>query len=224
MKIVFATSCHPGSFNFLKNGGFEDKINDIDYPFNERWIILNNGDEDLFTETFKKRADKVIVSSKMAYDVLNFFKLDFPDFQQGRFNGYLYSIAPLTQLFLAKDFDYVCYMCPDVRMARHSHWIEDGLKSIKGPMVAARPRRWPSPDFETIKKTQVFSDHCYLIPTGIFRNPDVYKYKKTKKEFKIFSWYGGDNFEVKISKFLYGTHQYEKIIGSGEIIHSDNYE
>lgn len=221
-KVVYSTNCYEKDFEFADED-FEYRIALNKYDFTETWIIvLNTKDPQDIALRFEYRADKVIIANQVVDKALKFFDLDRNSFKDEYADGYKYSIASLIELYMARDFDYICHFTSDVSLHTSSDWITPGIKSIINGASAARPGY---PRYETSKteeekkpKTNIFSDHAYLIPVKEFLDKSIYHLTSPKVE-KIHPSYGGESFERKITRYLMANNKYEEIIPNSEIIH-----
>ncbi len=220
-KVLFSTNCYFKDWELLADGKFYDKFLLNDYPFKERWMtILNVPDPEEVADIFSTQADRVIIAEEVAKDVLEFFHLKKDDFKDKDGDGYIYSISSLIDLYLAKDFDYICHFCGDVELKTLNNWITEGIKKIDKDIVSARPLkpRYELSDPEDGQdKTQIFSDHCYLIPVSLFRNPDWIHAEPLVDN--VHPKYGGKSFERRMTTYLQKNNLFESIISTAEVIH-----
>lgn len=224
-KIVYSINCWEQDYRILADD-YEYRVALNDYPFDEMWlIVLNVNDKEDVKRLFKGRGIKLFFADELEKEVLSFFKLTKDSFEDQYANGYKYSIASLIELYLAKDFDYICHFTSDVSLVRKGNWIREGIKEIEsefGECVAARPG---FPVYESsketerkIRKTQVFSDHCYLLPVKKFRSSLPF-IQASPRVLGIHPLYGGESFERKITRLLLVCDYHEVVINSAEILH-----
>lgn len=182
MRILYSTNCYHKDYKIVADE-YEYRLLLNDYPFAERWIIiLNVNDEKEVVSKFKGKVDRCILASEMAGAALNFFNLNKNSFKDDKGDGYIYSIASLIELYLARNFDYVCHYMSDVALYKRKDWITPAIGLIQNAVVSARPgfpryEITPKVDKE-ISSTQDFSDHVYLIPVKYFRRPDLFSQQK----------------------------------------------
>lgn len=220
MKILFATNTYFKDVDFLLTGGFADKYLLNSYNFTAKLLtILNVDNEKKMQAIFSTFCDQVLITSEVAGEVLSFFKLKREDFIDEYGDGYFYSISSFIELYFGKDYDYICHFCGDVELYTKKDWITEGLGLIQNDIVSARPRRprYVLEEKNPERETQVFSDHCYLIPVKLFRNPEIYQ--TTSLVEGIHPPYGGRSFERMVTTFLKRYHKYQAIVQSAEVIH-----
>lgn len=220
-KVVFSTNCYYKDFHIV-NRDLEYRAALCNYPFDEIWVTINNvPDIEKVKKMFEGRA-RVIVAEEVFSEACKFFNLTLDDFKDKYADGTIYSIASLVDLYLAKDFDYICHFCSDSELFKGGDWVTPAIKAIEsGEFVVARPM-YPRYELQVVdngeRKTQVFSDHAYVIPVKKFRCPEPYKFKEPKIE-DIHPIYGGDSFERKMTRYMHATNTWEKIIPITEEYH-----
>jgi hypothetical protein len=203
VKVLFSTKTYQNDFMPMANGKFSSKWQKCLYPFAEKWIVINNvQDEDRVAKLFEGVADRVIKSSEYYQQALKFFNLKIHDFK----GGYYYSICELIELYLAKDFDYICHFASDCEMEGDGNWIDYALEAINDKVVAVQPHcqgaGWEEMD-------QFFTDQCYLIPVKEFRRR-IYNYQEP-----LLPQYpdkGGDDFERLAARYLHNNGKYRRIL------------
>jgi len=216
-KVLFSTNCYKKDHKYLVQGGFEYKYLLCDYHFDEKIIITNK------VKGFGKEnnIDRNIYSEKTLFH----FELPtdcFVDKKTG-IDGYIYSIDSLIELFLAKDFDYICHFCGDVELYKKADWITEGIKKIEGGCFGARPKL-PRYDLQAeseqkLTETDIFSDHVYLISVRKILEdlPKIFSLTQPTCT-DIHPSYGGESFERKMTRYLQATYQKLAIIQNAEEI------
>jgi hypothetical protein len=197
-KVVFATKCYYKDYYKFLQSYFDDKWKGCKYDFDDKWLILNNG-----IPEGTKFPCKTFAVSDCEKEVLDFFKLKRDDFLLNGHDGYKYSIAELTAIYLAKDFKYLCYIQSDCEMIPYN-WITQGIKELETHSVVSpysRVNTWGETD-------HFFSDQAFLIKVAEFRKP-IYSIPGYMKEYPI---YGGNYFEMMVGKYLHKTGKTRKII------------
>jgi len=198
-SVLFATKTWKGDYHHFLQSAFEDKWKDCKYDFTDKWLMINNGVPD--------GALKGIEVEPLVDEVLDFFKLTRDDFKDNRYDGFWYSIAELTAIYKAKDYEYLCWVQGDCRITPPYDWVTQGIKELENCSVVA-----PSSEVNTWHGKDgldhFFSDQAFLIKVDEFRKP-IYGIKGYMKEYPI---YGGNYFEMMVGKYLHKTKKHRKII------------
>jgi hypothetical protein len=210
-RVLFTTKTYHNDFGPMANGGFSRKWQKCDYPFAEKWILINNvQDEDKVASLFKGGLDeRAIKSSEYYQQALDFFGLTIADFK----GGYYYSICELIELYLAKDFDYIVHFAGDCELDADGNWINPAIESLDGKIVTASPHCQGA---RMVDLDQFFSDQCYLIPVKKFRRK-IYNLKEP-----VLPQYppkGGDDFEHLVARYLHKFGKYRKVLGDFTYVH-----
>ena len=198
---LFATKTWKGDYFHFLQSAFEDKWKDCKYDFDDKWLMINNG--------VPKDTLKGIEVAPLVDEVLDFFKLKRDDFKDNGYDGFYYSIAELTAIYLAKDFDYLCWIQGDCRLSKPYDWVTPGIESLKKEDISvvapfSEVNTWHDKD----GLDHFFSDQAFLIKVDEFRKP-IYGIKGYMKEYPI---YGGNYFEMMVGKYLHKENKYRKII------------
>ena len=173
------------------------------YPFDDKILFINNEiSRDVKFPCKTIRVDDYIIP------VLDFFGLNADSFTKNGNSGFWYSIAELTAIYMAKDFDYLCWVQSDCRTK--GDWITPGLKeldkkdiSVVSPVSAVNT--WHKRD----GLDQFFSDQAYLIKVSEFRKK-IYDYKEPYQP--EYPFYGGASFEYKVGQYLKNNNKYRRIL------------
>ncbi len=195
--VCFASKCWSGDWTKLVFGGFEAKAKSADYPFDRKIFLLNNGVPENIA--FGTRVD----ATKRR--VLEYFNLTEESFK----GGYKYSIAELTAIYLANDFDYLCYVQGDC-VCSTGDWVTEGVAILeKNPEIAVvSPRSEVNTWHGADGLDQFFSDQCFLVRVKEFSG-QIYG---GGEEIPEYPHHGGDSFEKKAAQYLRRTGKYRKIL------------
>ena len=199
MKVLFATKCWGGDWQKFLAGAFERKV--PDYPLCEKWLLINNS----VPPKVKFKVDKTIRVEDYAERALNFFNLKESDFK----GGYVYSIAELVCLYLAKDFDYLVWIQGDVMV--DGKWVKKALQILrkKHYIAVVSPSSEVNTYHDELGLDQEFSDQCFVVRVREFRQ-QIYNYKSPNQ--KNYPDYGGHSFEYKCGQYLKNNNKFRKIL------------
>jgi len=205
--IVFSSKCWQGDYHHFLSGAFERKYKGCQYPFNEKWLMVNNITDDVKVEDLEHLADRVVDVGGFSEEVLKFFNLKKEDFK----GGYYYSIAELTAIYLAKDFDYLCWIQGDCTINPPGDWITEGIevleknKDISVVSPFSENNTWHDENY----LDHFFSDQGYLIRVNEFRKR-IYNYQKPFLE--QYPDHGGISFERMCGRYLFNTGKFRRIL------------
>lgn len=229
-KVSFFTQCYEQDWHaIIDSGGFTRKIENLNYKFVKKTLIITNVDDRLLVESkLKKLIDEKIIDEYYFTDdysdeILKFFDISIDSFN----GGYWYSIAPLLSVYLC-DSDYLVYLTGDSLTEKNDYnWIDEGIKIMENDFrVKAVNPVWnlKYDEAKNEEKNYIlrgfklenndpnwcygmgFSDQCFLIPTKLFKTK-IYNEKNQQSDFD-FPKYAGDSFEKRISSFLKNNNFY----------------
>lgn len=188
MKVLFASKCWGGDWTHFQAGALDRKAEAIGYPFAEKWLMVNNG-----VPTLDFDADKVVLVDAVADETLEHFNLFRSDFN----GGYYYSIAELSCLYLAEEFDYLCWVQGDC-LPEPGDWVTQGIQILENdPNISVIS---PGSDVNTWGEVdQFFSDQAFLVRVPEFRQ-QIYNY--TEPIIEDYPEHGGDSFERLAARYL----------------------
>ncbi len=209
MKTLFTSKAWQGDYRRLLAGGFDRKHSLCKYPFDERWLLLNNIDDELDKKTVKELtgADLVVWAADHADEALDFFGLKKKDLGK----AYYYSICELVELYLAKDFDYLCHFASDTLLSKPYDWITPSIKLMETDptIITTSPNSEDSMAYGM--KNQFFSDQAYIIKVDEWRKPGVFSY--LFPDLNEFPSYGGDAlFERRAARYLNNHGKYRQLL------------
>jgi hypothetical protein len=117
--VSFFTCCYEADWEFfLKEDRLKEMIERCNYPFASKNLVINNVDDRdkviQFAELAIKEGiiDNYFFSEDHAERVLERFSIKRKDFRLDGFDGYWYSIAPLTAVYLCST-EYILYFMGD---------------------------------------------------------------------------------------------------------------
>jgi hypothetical protein len=204
-SVLFTTKCWKNDWYKFLGNAFERKWQSCQYPFDKKWLMLNNDVPEEAMDNF--RADRIINVPAYADEVLDFFNLKREDFK----GGFWYSIAELAELYFARDFDYLCHLSSDSLIVPPKDWITKGIEILKNePQVSvvspsSRVNTWHNEK----GLDQYFSDQGYLIRVPEFRQK-IYNFNKP--ELPDYPRHGGNSFEKKVAQYLINTNHFRRIL------------
>ena len=226
-SVTFFTQCYEGDWQaIILNGGIERKLENLDYKFTKKILIITNVENrDIVEESIKQLVDKNILDGYFFTDdysdeVLEFFNIDKDSFN----GGYWYSISPLLSIYLC-DTDYMVYLTGDSLTEKTDYdWISKGIEMmLLNPKIKSANPVW-NHDFNnaeqqennlnnhTFEKSlewwygQGFSDQCFLIKTETFKNK-IYNNHNNLSDIH-YPKYAGESFEKRVYSFLLNQNYY----------------
>jgi hypothetical protein len=207
MKTLFATKVWSGDYTKFLSGAFERKYKPLNFDFNVKWLLKNNG----LPEGVKfSCADRYIDVEKNSQEALRWFGLNRNSFKVGNNDGYYYSIAEITLLYLAGGFDYLVYIQGDTIIKKGDGFVKKAIKVLEEDEFISVVS--PKSDVNTWENKlgldTFFSDQAFVIRVPEFRKR-IFNYPGVIKEFPE---YAGDSFEHKICKYLRANHKYRLIL------------
>jgi len=219
MSILMATKCWEGDYAKFLEDAFKHKWKPLNFEFEEKWLMLNNGVPKQTQKEYLKYADKAIDVKFYIPYVLSFFGLKKKDFK----GGFWYSIAELTCIFLAEYFDYLFWIQGDCILKKPfrylpNKFIQKGIKILKtNPHISVvSPESEVNTWHDDSGLDQFFSDQCFLIRIKEFRQK-IYNYKTPK--LNEFPSHGGDSFERLCARYLRNNNKYRRILNESYLIH-----
>lgn len=195
-KVLFCSKTYFGDYHKFLSGAFDRKV--PPYPFDDKILMLNNG-----VPEGVKFPCKTLDVIPLIDQVLDFYNLKHADIAK----GFWYSIAELTAIYYAKNYDYLCWVQGDC--LTEGDWITPGIKILEEYKTISCVS--PYSDVNTWDKgnlDQFFSDQSFLVRVKEFRKP-IYNYKGRIKEFPS---HGGNSFEHMVAKYLRANNKYRRIL------------
>ena len=219
MTTTFATKCYEKDWEILiKQGGIKNKINNLNYNFDKRVLLINNVND---INLVKQEADKLIsqniidecyVVEEHAGKVLEEF-----DIIKESFNGgYYYSITELTSIHLCNT-DYLLQLTGDtICEEKNFNWINKAINTMENnPKILVANATWNFKYYEAKSESfdededwyygYGFSDQCYLIKTSNF-NQSIYNEHNPISD--RYPSYGGELFEKRVDSYMRNKELY----------------
>jgi hypothetical protein len=216
-SVSFFTCCYEADWEFfLKEGRLKEMIERCNYAFASRNLIINNVNDKNEVIQYAGLAikngiiDNYFFSEDYASHVLEKFSVKRKSFRLDGFDGYCYSIAPLTAIYLCSTA-YILYFMGDCMLNEKYafNWIENGVNKLQGDKIFCITPLW---NYYTKKAEseifagddiyyydQGFSDQCFLASAKKM-NGNIYNEYNVKSE--IFPVYGGNHFERRIFCYI----------------------
>ena len=215
--VSFFTCCYKADWEFfLKEGRLKEMIERCNHNFASRNLIINNVDDKQEVVKYAELAvqdnviDNYFFSEEYAGHVLEKFAIKRKDFRLDGFDGYWYSIAPLTAIYLCST-TYILYFMGDCILSKKYDvdWIEDAIKQLQPQAVFCVTPLWNYYD-ERVEGDlllndgdyaydQGFSDQCFLAETQKLNGQIYNEYNTSSERFPI---YGGNHFERRIFCYI----------------------
>lgn len=226
-NITFFTQCYEGDWkSLILNGGIERKLENLNYNFTKKTLIITNVENrNIVEESIKNLVERNIIDDYHFTDdysdkVLDFFNIDKESFN----GGYWYSIAPLLSIYLC-DTDYMVYLTGDSLTEKTDYdWISKGIELLKSNDKIKSVNPVWNYDFtnaeqqeneltnHTFEKNsewwygQGFSDQCFLIKTKTFKEKIYNNHNKLSDIH--YPKYAGESFEKRVYSFLLNNNYY----------------
>lgn len=216
-SVSFFTCCYKADWEFfLKEGRLKEMIDRCNYPFASKNLIINNVDDKQEVIKYADLAisngviDNYFFSEDYIDEVLKKFSIKPKDFRLDGYDGYWYSIAPLTAVFLCSS-SYILYFTGDCMLDKKYsfNWIGNGIDRLKETNIFCVSLLWDyyskQMDDGIINEDEMylydngFSDQCFLCETKKL-NADIYNEYNAKSE--IFPIYGGNHFERRVFSYV----------------------
>lgn len=191
-KVLFCSKTYFGDYHKFLSGAFDRKV--PPYPFDDKILMLNNG-----VPEGVKFPCKTLDVIPLIDQVLDFYNLKHADIAK----GFWYSIAELTAIYYAKDYDYLCWVQGD--SLTEGDWITPGIKILEEDKTVSAIS--PYSECNTWGDDWHFSDQSFLIRVKEFRNP-IYEVSDVPD----YPEYAGETFEKMCGNYLKKNHLTRKIL------------
>ncbi len=234
-KVTFCTQCREKDWEIIiKNNGFTSKINNINFIFNEKILLITNILNKNIIKKYiinlinNKYIDKYFFCDEIKDIILNYFSIN-----ESSFNGGLwYSIGPLTAIFYCKS-DYLVYNTADSICQKNTYnWVGEGIKLLNSnKQIKVISPVW-NLEYDNAKNDQSFyeqefkiltndiddknwtydfgfSDQCFLIKVEDFKK-QIYNEINNLSEM-FYPKHAGDSFEKRVSSYLKNNHFYRAV-------------
>ncbi|PSL23693.1 hypothetical protein [Chitinophaga ginsengisoli] len=227
--VSFFTVCYEGDWErILKENRLERIIRQCNYHFFEKGLIINNVKDRSLVERYAEEAvkkgiiDVYFFSEDYSDKILSEFSIKRSSFRLDFYDGYYYSIGPLTAVYNAKG-KYLLYFTGDCLIETHSvPWISESIERMEADkqiFVASARGADTEPECnhhaigedESYIYTNGFSDQCFLVETRRLRDKIYNHYHYYTERYPI---YGGDLFERRVNGYMCGN-QLSRIVKKG---------
>jgi hypothetical protein len=214
--VSFFTCCYKADWEFfLKEGRLKEMIDRCHYDFDSRNLVINNV---IDREEVKRYADKAVTdgvidqyffSDEYIGGALRHFHLKRKYFRLDGYDGYWYSVAPLTAAFVCTT-SYLLFFTGDCMMQEKydGAWIQEGIGQLQDEKIFCVTPLWAYFDKKVEKNfkegvncfyDQGFSDQCFLARSRDLRG-DIYNEYHVLSE--VFPIYGGNHFERRVFCYI----------------------
>jgi len=215
MKVLFATKVWSGDLNKFLRGAFERKVDGCGFNFADRWLMINNGIPCRAVDDLRISGKKIIVADH-AQETLDYFGLTEDSFE----GGYVYSIAELVCLYLAKDFDYLVWVQGDCLLEQsNSSFAGDAIAELIGEVSTVAPLSNCNGYHDKNGLDHFFSDQCYVVKVPEYRQKI---YGLTAPVLPEYPPHGGSSFERMVGRYLHTSKRYRKIL-TNYYVHHEAY-
>jgi len=215
--VSFFTVCYEKDWEkILKENRIGTMISNCNFPFNEKVLIINNVNDRQLVERYAKEAvhnqiiDKYYFSEDFSEQLLSAFSIKRKSFILDTFDGYWYSIGPLSAVYCCQS-KYLLYLTGDCDIPlSNSPWIDDAIELFKSnsSILIANPV-WDNKIEEALAESfdedskwyygNGCSDQCFLVEKDrLYGN--VYNYYHRLSE--RYPMYGGNIFERRIFSYM----------------------
>jgi len=224
--VSFFTICYEGDWErILKENRLERIIGQCKYDFSERGLIINNVKDRPTVEQYAKDAvqkgiiDVYYFSEDYSAEILKQFSIRRESFHLDFYDGYYYSIGPLTAVFLAKS-KYLVYLTGDCLIdPKSAPWIGESAERMDADkqIFVASARGWDtniectwyaSKEDESYIYTYGFSDQCFMVEPSRLRGDIYNEYHYYTERYPV---YGGRLFEKRVNSYMC-NHQLNRIV------------
>lgn len=219
MTTTFVTKCYEKDWEILiKQGGIQNKINNLNYNFDKKLLFINNVDD---INLVKQEADKLIsqniideyyVVEEYADEALKKFNITKESFN----GGYYYSITELVSIHLC-DTDYLLYLASDsILENKNFNWVDKAINIMENnPKILVANATWNFKYDEAERESfseddewyygYGFSDQCYFIKTSNFNQSIYNEYNSASDRYPS---YGGECFEKRVDSYMRNKELY----------------
>jgi len=217
-SVSFFTICYEGDWERILIGDrLETMVKRCGIDFFEKVLIITNVNDREKVEKFailaveNKVIDAYYFSEDYSDEILKAFSIQRKSFVLDFYDGYCYSMGPLTAVYQCKS-DYLLFFTGDcmVEPDKSSYWITEGIKLLESdkkilianPLWAYNQGEVSNESFKEDKDWYYgygFSDQCFLVEVKRLQG-NVYNYYHVESE--RYPVYGGNLFEKRIDNFM----------------------
>lgn len=218
MDISFYTICYEADWrSILIEGRLSKLIKSCNHNFRYKNLIINNVQNRILVEYYAQKAieaniiDNYFFSSDLYDEVLTYFKIKRRSFMLDGYDGFFYSIAPLTSIYLCNT-EFIMFFTGDciIKNESNSRWIIDAMEMMNKnkDIFVANPlwdydkgecKRQSFAEDENWRYGFGFTDQCFLIKTLNIKQPIFGYYHVSSESYPI---YGGNLFERRVNSYM----------------------
>ena len=207
MSVTFATKTWGGDYKKFLGGAFERKINSINYPFDEKILVVNNGvpEEVYFKQSY-------VNAPALQKEILRFFDLTEEDFE----GGINYALGELAGIWLCNGI-YGCWVQGDV-LTTGGDWVTPSITVLENEpdVLLVSPFSEVNTWHDKDGYDQECSDQAFVFRVSDLRRADIYQIPGRDENYPL---YGGNSFEHMIGNYLKATGKKRKILKSFYVLH-----
>jgi hypothetical protein len=218
-SVSFFTNCYENDWErVLVENRLEAMIKRCNYDFLERVLIINNVKDRTKVEQYaieavsKNIIDAYYFSEDHSEKILSAFSIKRDSFFLDFYDGYWYSMGPLSAVYFCKA-KYLLYFTCDCIMetkASSSHWIAESITALQKDhsIFVANPfwndnivesRHDKFKEENNFIHVSAFSDQCFLVENGRLRG-DIYNtYHYASEKYPV---YAGNLFEKRVYSYM----------------------
>lgn len=227
--VSFFTICYEGDWErILKENRLERIIRQCNYDFSEKGLIINNVKDRPTVEQYAKEAvkngiiDVYYFSEDYSDEILTKFSITRNSFKLDFYDGYYYSIGPLTAVYLAKG-KYLLYLTGDCLIEPQSvAWIDESVErmendknifvaSARGVDTNIECTWYASKEDDSFFYTHGFSDQCFMVEPRRLHGDIYNNYHYYTERYPV---YGGHLFEKRVNSYMC-VNQLDRIVKKG---------
>ncbi len=216
-QVSFFTCCYKADWEFfLKQGRLKEMIERCHHAFATKNLIINNVDDRQEVNRYAKLAvqegviDHYFFSEDYTEQVLEHFSIKRKDFWLDGFDGYWYSVAPLTAIFLCST-NYMLYFMGDCMPDKRYtfDWVKESVHKLNKHNVFCITPYWQQFNTQKVDNFLMedqncfydrgFSDQCILAQTQKLKGTIYNEYNAGSEIFPI---YGGNHFERRVFCYI----------------------
>lgn len=232
-EVSFFTNCYEGDWRtLLKTDRLKNIIQSCNYSFAFKGLIINNVNNNEEVTFYAEQAiqcgiiDAYYFSNDYNIEVLKNFKIERRSFLTDACDGYWYSIAPLTAIYLCKT-NYLLYLTCDCEiLPNKTNWIELGKNLLlQDEYLVVNPTWTYQPElvkkeslreFESYYKNEGFSDQCFLIDRKPFLESIYNEHHPSSNRYPVYS---GNSFERRVNSYMRNHHKYRIVLKNVSYLH-----
>lgn len=224
-SVSFFTNCYEADWEtLLCTSRLQQMIEGCRYTFTFRGLIINNVTNPLRVQAAAQAAvnkgiiDAFYFSTDHAHEVLKALNITRSSFKLDLYDGYWYSMGPLTAIYMCPTPWLLYFTCDCMlNQAANGDWITEAISLMKqdeqvasaaplwdyiAPTVQAQLQTFPANNHWYV--VTGFSDQVFLVNTGRFKQPIYNFYHPSCDHFPV---YAGNLFERRVNGYLRAEQQ-----------------